>query len=91
MSGRPINQDRQNALELGLMTYTGAVHKNCGTTERYVKGGGCVHCGRLIATEQREARVYLRRQAMLDSEPGTGVETEAQAEARRQAAIDELM
>lgn len=63
MSGRPINEDRQNAIALGLKTYIGAKHVNCDTTERYVKGGGCVHCARIIATEQREARNYLKRQA----------------------------
>lgn len=62
MSGRPINPDRQNAIALGFTTYTGSPHR-CGTTQRYVSGGGCVHCARLIATEQREARKFLKAQA----------------------------
>lgn len=60
MNGRPINQDRQIAISLGFQTYNGTAHSKCGTTERYTKGAGCVHCARLIATEQREARAYLR-------------------------------
>lgn len=95
MTGRPINEDRQNAVALGLKTYTGTPHSKCGTTERYTKGGGCVHCARLIATEQREARNYLRS--------GGVNQTEEQAldiaddlsiddpEARTRAAIDDLM
>lgn len=60
MNGRPINQDRQLAISLGFLTYEGSVHTKCGTTTRYTKGAGCVHCARLIATEQREARNFLR-------------------------------
>jgi hypothetical protein len=63
MSGRPVNPDRQSAIDLGLVTYTGSPHSKCGTTQRYVSGGGCVHCARIIATEQREARKYLKAQA----------------------------
>lgn len=59
MSGRPINESRQLAILMGDKTYTGAAHDRCGTTERYVKGGGCVHCARVIATEQRDARKFL--------------------------------
>lgn len=59
MSGRPINESRQLAILMGDKTYVGAAHDKCGTTERYVKGGGCVHCARVIATEQRDARKYL--------------------------------
>lgn len=88
MSGRPINQDRQNSIDLGLKTYTGAVHAACGTTIRYVAGGGCVRCGRLIATEQREARKYLRAQAALDNAPADSLDD---AQARIEASIDELM
>lgn len=68
MSGRPINEDRQNAIALGLKTYIGAKHVNCGTTERYVKGGGCVHCARIIATEQRDARKFLKQHAVNEAE-----------------------
>ena len=98
MAGRPINADRQSAFELGLRTYTGTKHPACGTTTRYVAGGGCVHCARIIATEQRHARKFLKeheaeyREAMpemeLDTEPQDGLDD---AEARRQADIDELM
>jgi hypothetical protein len=62
MTGRPINEDRQNSIALGLMTYTGTVHRRCGTNIRYVSGGGCVHCARVISAEQREARKYLLQQ-----------------------------
>jgi len=62
-SGRPVNEDRQTAIDLGFKTYTGTPHSKCGTTERYVSGGGCVHCARTIATEQREARKLLKAQA----------------------------
>jgi len=56
---RPFNEDRQMAIKLGFKTYDGAVH-TCGYRERYVKGGGCVHCGRRLATEQREALKFVR-------------------------------
>ena|ERR1035437_9540322 len=65
MNGRPINVDRQNAITFKLTTYTGSEHK-CGTSQRYVSGGGCVHCARLLATEQREARKILKAQANAD-------------------------
>lgn len=58
MTGRPINESRQLAIITGAKTYEGAEHK-CGTTERYVKGSGCVHCARQLQTEQREARLAL--------------------------------
>lgn len=61
--GRPANTDRQNALALGYRTYTGSPHAKCGTTERYVSGGGCVHCARVTATEQRDALKYLKAHA----------------------------
>lgn len=89
ITGRPINVDRHNAILLGLQTYTGLPHANCGETLRYVKGGGCVHCARAIATEQRKARLILR-QMPLDTEPEVHVD-EDDAEARRQASIDDLM
>ena len=93
MSGRPINEDRQNAIDLGLRTYTGSKHSKCGTTQRYVSGGGCVHCARIIATEQREARNYLRRQAQaaLDNPGPLVLEETDDAEARSRAAIEDLM
>lgn len=104
MSGRPINEDRQNAIALELTTYTGAVHRKCGTDQRYVNGGGCIHCARLIATEQRDARKFLKQHAIneaeqkvrdndgvaLDSTMDDGLDAD-EAEARRQASIDELM
>lgn len=102
-NGRPRNTDRENAVDLGLLTYEGKPHFRCGTTTRYVVGAGCVHCARLIATEQREARKFLRRRSIneaeemiarhdvvLDSAPADGLDAD-DAEARRQAAIDELM
>jgi hypothetical protein len=61
MSGRPINEDLSLARFLGEKTYIGATHVRCGTAVRYVSGGGCVHCARVIATEQREALKYLQR------------------------------
>ena len=92
MSGRPINQDRLDAIEFGFPTYTGAVHKKCGGTERYVNGGGCVHCARVIATEQREARRALKHQASLDNVEKVVAKTEDDdAAARERAAIEDLM
>lgn len=104
MAGRPINEDRQIAIELGLKTYTGSVHSKCGTTERYVAGGGCVHCGRAIATEQRDALKYQRAQAAkLDGRGDQGSYPSSQgpldnepddgldAQRRREADLDELM
>lgn len=63
MSGRPVNEDRKLAIFMGEKTYIGAEHDKCGTTERYVSGGGCVYCARIVATEQRDARKYLKSQA----------------------------
>ena len=57
---RPANEERQAALKVGLRTYTGAPHSKCGTTEWYTAGGGCVHCARLLASEQREALRYQK-------------------------------
>ena len=90
MSGRPINQDRLDAIEFGFPTYTGAVHKKCGGTERYANGGGCVRCARQIAAEQRVARreKYAARQNV---ELDNSANEELDAEAREQAAIDDLM
>jgi hypothetical protein len=73
MVGRPINQARLDAIELGLLTYEGMPHRNCGKTLRYCSGGGCVHCARVIATEQREARKYLKSRAtQIDSRGDQG-------------------
>jgi hypothetical protein len=96
MTGRPLNSDLQLARELGLLTYTGSAHARCGTTERYVKGGGCVHCARIIATEQREARKYLQsikdeQKDPVDKPKPMAHLPEDDAEIRRQAAIDDLM
>lgn len=41
----------------GATTYDGGVHKKCGTTERYVKGGACVHCAR---EKQHDLRAAVR-------------------------------
>ncbi len=59
MVGRPKSEAREMAMLMGDMTYVGTLHSKCGTLERYVKGGGCVHCARVIATEQRDARNFL--------------------------------
>lgn len=93
MSGRPVNEDRQNAIDLGLRTYTGAAHVKCGTTTRYVAGGGCVHCARVIASEQRDARKFLLAQSALaqsslDKAPEDGLDA---AERRREESFDDLM
>lgn len=53
--GRPINESRMVAELAGEKTYRGSTH-GCGTNERYVNGGACVHCARRIQREQREAR-----------------------------------
>lgn len=65
---RPFNDDRQNSLTLGLRTYTGAPHPKCGTTERYVASGGCVHCARAKAAEQREELKVLKAQAVAQAD-----------------------
>ena len=65
---RPFNDDRQNSLTLGLRTYTGAPHPKCGTTERYVASGGCVHCARAKAAEQREELKVLKAYAAEQAE-----------------------
>ena len=64
-AGRHPSEDREIALITGEKTYLGTMHAQCGTTERYTKGGGCAHCARVIATEQREARKYLKAQASI--------------------------
>lgn len=76
MAGRPENASRANAALMGDKTYIGSVHDKCGTNERYTKGGGCVHCARVIATEQREARKYLQTQ--LDKPKEDGLDTPVQ-------------
>lgn len=63
MAGRPINESRVLAILLGDKTYIGAPHWRCETTERYVTGGGCVHCARVIATENREMLRVLKHDA----------------------------
>lgn len=55
MTGRPVNQDRQNALALDLPTYEGNVCRKCETTTRYTKSCGCVQCARDTASAQRQA------------------------------------
>lgn len=65
-TGRPKSENRELALITGEMTYNGSVHAKCGTTERYVSGGSCVHCARAIATEQREARLRLKAQESIE-------------------------
>lgn len=91
-SGRPANPDRQIAIGLGERTYIGSTHARCGTSGRYVSGGGCVHCARVVATEQREARKYLKQQKLaLDIPPEMALEVEDDAAARAQKAIDDLM
>lgn len=92
MPGRKINEDKVRAKEFGLKTYTGAVHSKCGTTDRYTSGGGCVHCARIIATEQREARKFLqsRPKPVLDNPLPTELREDDAAERERHS-IDELM
>lgn len=98
MTGRPINQSRQMAILMGDTTYEGLPHHACGTTVRYVKGGMCVRCARLIATEQREARRSLKALTTnpdaditeLDAADEVAID-EATAEARFERSIDELM
>lgn len=74
MVGRPINKNRELAVLYGEKTYRGSTH-GCGTNERYVKGGGCVHCARWTALSQREALREKQRSvndspnAPLDSAP----------------------
>lgn len=92
MTGRPINQDRQNAIALELTTYTGAVHRRCGTATRYVHGGGCVHCARMIAAEQRQTLAFLKKHAAEEAEEKVraedGVELDSVADDGLDADID---
>ena len=60
-SGRPINSDKSLAIFLSEKTYRGAIHRKCGTNVRYVSNGGCVHCARVLMTEQREALKYQKQ------------------------------
>ena len=83
MAGRPINERHELAVLMGDKTYFGSEHDKCGTFERYTKGGGCVHCARVIASEQRAARKFLqtmeaqkvegRDEDLLDTEPKNGL------------------
>lgn len=95
VAGRPLNASREDAVLQGFRTYTGSPHSKCGTTERYTKGGACVHCARIVATEQREALKYQQAQAAgiqpqdpLDSEPGDGLTEQQRYD---QSIEDELM
>src|ERR1017187_5714074 len=60
-SGRPVNADKSLAIFLSEKTYRGGIHRKCGTNVRYVSNGGCVHCARVIMTEQREALKYKKQ------------------------------
>src|ERR1035437_8282838 len=62
-SGRPVNADKSLAIFLSEKTYRGGIHRKCGTNVRYVSNGGCVHCARVIMTEQREALKYQTQYA----------------------------
>jgi len=97
-SGRPTNEARQTAIELGLNTYTGTTHRRCGTDQRYTAGGACIHCARLRSAAQRGARILIKDQNEADETPldnaaqdGLEIDEEAAAEARRQASFDDLM
>ena len=94
---RNFNEDRQAAIRFNLKTYTGSPHSKCGTSERYVAGGSCVHCARLLASEQREALKFLRAnsgtgpgQTTVDNRSPDEVEKEEAAERARRS-VDELM
>lgn len=91
MNGRPINQDRQLALSLGFQTYQGSVHEKCGTTERYTKGAGCVHCARAASREGLEARRVLKLQALDNSTRAVAKPDEAEAIKRFEQDLDDLM
>ncbi len=82
---RPTNEDRQNSIALGLRTYTGAPHSKCGSTERYVSGGGCAHCARVKAAEQRDELKALKANAV-NQAPEEGVDNDAEA---RQEAFEQ--
>ncbi len=72
MTGRPINQNKELAILYGEKTYRGSEH-TCGTNERYVTNGGCVHCTR------DKQRIMRERSAAIDAAK------EAAAAARRRA------
>lgn len=54
MAGRPTNENREMAILMGDKTYIGSKHERCGTDQRYVKGGGCVHCARQVTQDLRD-------------------------------------
>lgn len=93
--GRPINQDRQLAASLGFRTYHGSTHAACGTSERYTKSAGCVHCAKLNGREAREARDFLRKASKEALDKSVAVVTEPSpaddAAERFQQDIEDLM
>lgn len=54
-AGRPQTLNRNAAIVLGEKTYEGKRCKKCAATERYTKGGACVHCQRNYSVESRAA------------------------------------
>lgn len=56
MAGRPPNENLALAILYGDKTYEGSEHSRCGTTTRYTKGNGCVHCARETVAEGRALR-----------------------------------
>jgi len=54
-AGRPVNVNLQAARLVGDKTYDGRTCTRCGGSERYTKGGACVHCMRAFAVESRQA------------------------------------
>jgi hypothetical protein len=62
MTGRPRNESLALAKLSGDKRYIGAPHSKCGTTERYVTNGGCVHCARADLAEQRAQLKFMKAQ-----------------------------
>lgn len=90
MAGRPSNENLALARIMGDKTYVGTVHSKCNTDERYVSGGGCVHCARVIATEQRDARKYLKAHGQDYTADANAIsEAEQEAAYRLQQELDE--
>jgi hypothetical protein len=88
--GRPRNEARQTAIELGFPTYTGSACKRCTSMERYTVGGNCVKCAHVRQTEMREGARALK--ALMVSTPPweNQVDSEPEAVLEEDEARDEI-
>lgn len=58
--GRPPSTAREAAILAGDRTYYGAIHTRCGSSMRYTKGSGCVHCAKQATQDIRDAAKIVR-------------------------------